>query len=82
MQKVGVNNKPVTSEEIKKFLGINVLMGIKKLPSYRDYCSSIEEMRNHYISKVMPVNRFGWFLSNLHINDNTDQKARDVKQFS
>lgn len=24
----------------------------------------------------MPVNRFGWFLSNLHINDNTEQKGR------
>lgn len=74
--KFGVNNKPVSLDEIKKFLGINILMGIKKLPSYRDYWSSIEEIRDPYISKVMPVNRFGYLLSNLHINDNSKQKSR------
>lgn len=26
----------------------------------------------------MAVNRFDWFLSNLHINDNTEQKDRGV----
>lgn len=50
MQKVGDNNKPVSFEEIKKFLGISILMGIKKSPSFRDYWSSTEEMRDPYIS--------------------------------
>lgn len=65
MQIKGVNNKSVSFEEMKKFLGI------KKLPSYCDYWNSVKEMIDLYILKVMPVNRFGWFLSNLHINDNT-----------
>ena len=27
----------VTAEEIKKFIGVNIMMGIKRLPPYRDY---------------------------------------------
>lgn len=75
MQEAGVNNKPITLDEMKKFLGINILMGIKRLPSYRDYWCSIEEIRDFYISKIMPVNRFGYLLSHLHINDNTNMKS-------
>lgn len=45
-------------------------MGINKLPSYRDYWSSTPYMRNGYISQLMTVNRFGWILSQIHLNDN------------
>ncbi|KAL4154020.1 hypothetical protein QTP88_001853 [Uroleucon formosanum] len=30
--------EPATSKSMKTFLAINLLMGIKKLPSYKDYC--------------------------------------------
>lgn len=66
---------------MKQFLGINILMGIKKLPSYRDYWSSICEMRDTYISSKMPVNRFGWYLSKLHVNDNSLIKSRNEPGF-
>jgi hypothetical protein len=46
MQTNGINTKPAFFNEMKQFLGINILMGIKKLPSYRDYWSSIYEMRD------------------------------------
>jgi len=46
MQTNGINTKPAFFNEMKQFLGINILMGIKKLPSYRDYWSSICEMRD------------------------------------
>lgn len=36
MQINEINTKPEFFNEIKQFLGINILMGIKKLPSYRD----------------------------------------------
>lgn len=40
-QKSGGNNPyPTTIDEVKNFLAINILMGIKKLPSYRDYWCS------------------------------------------
>lgn len=33
------------------FLGLNVMMGIQKLPLYRDYWSSKQEIRDPFISK-------------------------------
>lgn len=59
-----------TNQEIMTFLGINILMGIKRLPSYRDYWSSAPDLHDDYISKLMTVNRFGWLLSTIHLNDN------------
>nr|CAH7725110.1 unnamed protein product [Callosobruchus chinensis] len=38
--------QPTTVEEMKVFIGINMLMGIKKLPSLKDYWSSQEEFRD------------------------------------
>lgn len=64
-------------EEIKVFLGINLLMGIKRLPSYRDYWSTDEDLNDPYISKLMPVNRFSWLLSHIHLNDNSQLPRRD-----
>lgn len=56
--------------EIKTFLGINLLMGIKRLPSYRDYWSTSPDINDAYISGLMPVKRFSWLLSNFHLNNN------------
>ncbi|KAE9542300.1 hypothetical protein AGLY_003427 [Aphis glycines] len=81
MQTNGINTKPAFFNEMKQFLGINILMGIKKLPSYRDYWSSICEIRDTYIASKMPVNRFGWYLSKLHMNDNSLIKSRNEPGF-
>lgn len=62
-----------TREEIKLFLGVNLIMGIKKLPSLKDYWSSQEEIRDPYISKVISRERFYWLLSHMHFADNTLQ---------
>lgn len=48
-------------------------MGIKKLPSYKDYWSSNIQLKDQYISSLMPPKKFQWFLSNLHVNDNNLQ---------
>ena len=42
-----------TTEEIKIFLAINLLMGIKRSPSYRDYWSSRGELRDSFIASKM-----------------------------
>lgn len=70
VQKHNKNNSPTTTEEIKCFLGINLLMGVKKMPSYRDFWSSNYVLRDQFISSCMPRDRFGWLLSHLHLNDN------------
>ncbi|MGH0160560.1 UNVERIFIED_CONTAM: hypothetical protein FKN15_039459 [Acipenser sinensis] len=45
-------------------------MGVKTAPSYHDFWSSYAELRCHYISTLMGVNRFSWLLANFHLNDN------------
>ncbi|KAJ8934039.1 hypothetical protein NQ314_013614 [Rhamnusium bicolor] len=68
LQKNGGSNNfvPTTSAEMKAFFGVNMLMSLKKMPSYRDYWSSKEEMRDFFISSVMSRDRFSWLLSNSH----------------
>lgn len=63
--------KPTTDEEIRCFLGINLYMSINKKSSYRDYWSQDEDLHDSYISKLMPVKRFSFLLSHLHLNDNS-----------
>ncbi|XP_064467766.1 piggyBac transposable element-derived protein 3-like isoform X2 [Ornithodoros turicata] len=72
---------PTNNEEMKAFLAINILMGIKKLPSYRDYWSSMEIMRDPYIANVMSVKRFSSLLSNFHISDNSRAPERGTKDY-
>lgn len=68
--------KPTTIEEIKCFMGINILMGIKKLPSYKDYWSSRADLRDDFISSCMSRNRFSWLLGHIHLNDNSKEPAK------
>lgn len=70
------NFVPTTNAEIKAFLGVNMLMSLKKMPSYKDYWSSREEIRDYFISSVLSRDRFSWLLSNIHINDNSVQPKR------
>lgn len=69
------------SDEIRKFLGLNLLMGIKKLPSYRDYWSSNFAIRDNFISSVLPRDRFVWLLGNIHLNDNILMPKRDQPNY-
>lgn len=65
-----------TSQSMKTFLAIHFLMGIKHLPSYRDWLAN-PQLRNEYISSLMPLNTFSWFLSNLHLADNNLQPKKN-----
>ncbi|KAG0417273.1 hypothetical protein HPB47_005738 [Ixodes persulcatus] len=55
---------------MKTYLAINMLMGIKKLPSYRDFWSSRECLRDPFVSRQMSMRRFGALLTSIHLNDN------------
>lgn len=79
-QKTGKVYKPTSRSEVNTFIGMNILMGIKCMPSYRDYWSSSPDLHDSYIARLMPVNRFGWLLSHLHLNDNNlAPKRGDLK---
>lgn len=70
-----------TKREINVFLGINLLMGIKRLPSYKDYWCSAPDLHDSYISSLMTLKRFGWLLNHFHINDNSVMPIRNTPQF-
>lgn len=68
-------------DEVKIFIAINLLMGIKRLPSVRDYWSSRRDLRDSFISSCMPRDRFIWLLKNLHLNDNSVQPKAGENNF-
>lgn len=67
---------PTNVNEMKSFFAINIIMGIKRLPSYRDFWSTKLELRDAYVSNVMPRTRFDWLLGNIHLNNNILQPDR------
>lgn len=77
LQQKQFKQAPITKEELLIFLGINILMGVKKSPSYRDYWSTNPQLNDPYISSLMSVNRFGFFLGSLHISDNSKEPKKD-----
>lgn len=77
----GKTYKPTDINEIKTFIGINLLMGIKRYPSYRDHWSSSPDLHDPFISKIITMHRFGWLLSHLHLNDNSIMPNRGSANF-
>lgn len=69
--KTGKSFMRTSVTEISCFIGMQLLMGIKKQCSYRDYWSSAPDLHDPYLSSLMSVNRFGWLLSHIHLNDNS-----------
>ncbi|XP_043470215.1 piggyBac transposable element-derived protein 4-like [Leptopilina heterotoma] len=65
-----------TKEGLLIFLGINILMGVKKCPSYRDYWSANPQLNDSYISSLMTVNHFAFFLGSLHLADNSKEPKK------
>lgn len=80
-QRYGERFLPTNEEEMRCFLGVNLMMGLTKKPSYRDYWSSSIQMRDPYISSSISRDRFDWHLSNLHLNDNTVQPKKGEEGF-
>lgn len=73
---IGKPFAPTYDDEIKVFIGLNMYMSIKRLPSYRDYWSSAPDLHDNYVSSLMSVKRFSWLLSLIHFNDNQHQPKR------
>lgn len=73
--------EPINAATMKTFLAINIAMGIKKLPFYKDYWSANIQLRDNYIASLMPLKKFQWCLSNLHINDNNLEPRRHEQNY-
>ncbi|XP_025196148.1 piggyBac transposable element-derived protein 3-like [Melanaphis sacchari] len=65
-------NLKLTEKELYAFLGINFCMGYNKLPSYKLYWNTSEDLHVRSISKAMSRDRFREILSNIHVNDNAN----------
>ncbi|XP_049962141.1 uncharacterized protein LOC126482205 [Schistocerca serialis cubense] len=61
--------------EIEKYIGINILAGVVKMPSYRMYWA--EATRFSPLADSMPRNRYDKLRNYLHVNDNTKMKQRE-----
>ena len=71
-----------TTEELSAFLGINLLMGIHKLPSVKDYWSVEEGLGNPLIQKAMTRTCFSEILQNVHFTDNLQElPPKDSESF-
>lgn len=67
---------------MKAFLAVNILMGVKTLPSYRGYWSPRTELRDNCISKVLSRERFLRLLGHLRVNDNAVMPARGSPNYN
>lgn len=63
-------------DEIKAFLGMNLVMGYHILPSIRDYWSTQPDLQVPYVSNIMPRTRFEKIRSALHFSDNSKTVPR------
>ena len=61
-------------EELMAFLGINIAMGLLRLPQIRDYWSKSKILSTPFFSSVMSRDRFQTILRYLHLNDSSLQK--------
>lgn len=66
------NWHPVTFDEMEKFMGVLMVMGINKLPNLHLYWSKKKCYRNEYIVNLMTRDRFLLLLKFWHFSDNFD----------
>ena len=60
----------ISEKEFCAFLGVNLLMGINKLPTMKSYCSVDEGLGNSLVQKAMTRARFLEIVQNIHYADN------------
>ena len=67
---------PTTPEEMRAFIGINVMMGIDRKPEVHHYWSTDPFLGNAGIQAVLPRDRFESLTRYLHLSDSTLMPAR------
>ena len=75
------NFRVITRAELKAFTGINIIMGIVRLPNYALYWSNDEFFGNQGIKRVMTKNRFEELSCYLHFSDSSKEPARGDRDY-
>ncbi|XP_062583062.1 piggyBac transposable element-derived protein 4-like [Saccostrea cucullata] len=66
---------------MKAYLGLNILMGINQLPSYKDYWSKDVYLGNEGVKSVMTLRRYEKITEYFHISDRASEPARGSRNF-
>ena len=86
-QKIAAKGTPdplwseTTAEEIRVYLSILIMMGIKKQPRLWCYWSTDMRFNDPWISSVMPKTRFLKLNQYFHLRDTSNAPARDSPQY-
>ena len=67
---------PTYADEIKVFIGMNILMALHSLPDLDAYWSMNDRLRVDGIAKIMPKHRYKTINQYLHLADNARASAR------
>lgn len=58
-----------------------MFIAIKKLPSCSDYWSTSSDFHDPFLAPLIQMNRFGWLLGHLHLNDNSVRPKKGDRCF-
>ncbi|CAK1594386.1 unnamed protein product [Parnassius mnemosyne] len=60
----------ITNDDVKDFIAITLIMGVVKMPSYRDYWSRF--LRYPAVADIMPLKKYEKIRKYLHFADNSN----------
>ena len=69
--------KPISLEDLKKFLGILIFMGLNKLPTFDCYWAKSQMYGCDLIQKSMSRNKFELIMRFLHFANNSQSNGTD-----
>ncbi|XP_033756191.1 piggyBac transposable element-derived protein 4-like [Pecten maximus] len=69
--------RPTTANEIRAYIGMNIMMGVKQLPRIWCYWSTDKRYYDAFISGVMPKTRFLKLNQYIHLRDTAVIPGRD-----
>ena len=69
--------KPITSEDVNKLLGILIMMGLNKQPTFDCYWAKSQIYGCDLVQKTMSRNKFELILRFLHFADNSQSDGTD-----
>ncbi|XP_052678343.1 piggyBac transposable element-derived protein 5-like [Crassostrea angulata] len=71
----------VTEAEMRSYLGINIVMGINEMPTYKDYWCKNLFLGNEGIKSVMTVKRYEKLTEYFHVSDQENEPARGTRNY-
>lgn len=63
-------------EELQAFIGMNIAMGMLRLPQIRDYWATDEVLSTPWFPSIMPRDRFFQIMRFLHLVDSSQQRKK------